>query len=280
MKFLIATLISVLVASSYACDTGFPNPYNIIVPMGYGTGTTEKEYKDAINKFNEVFVDKVYREYGRDLVVYSYWESETANAFADQKDGNYNVSMFGGLARYPGMTKDGFSLVICHELGHHIGGAPRKGSSYWASAEGQSDYYGTAKCLRELWKDEDNVAELQKFFVPPFIYALCTNTFATANEQALCVRGAYAGHVLASVLASLGGKSIMPMFETADQHVSEFMDVNHPAAQCRLDTYLYGAICPVSKDISMDPEDYRYGTCNRSQGFAWGFRPLCWYKPQ
>jgi Zn-dependent protease with chaperone function len=54
--------------------------------------------------------------------------------------------MFGGLARDPLVTKDGFSAVICHEIGHHIAGAPRKGFS-WASNEGQADYFATTKCL-------------------------------------------------------------------------------------------------------------------------------------
>jgi hypothetical protein len=33
--------------------------------------------------------------------------------------------MFGGLARHELVTDDGFMMVVCHETGHHLGGAPR-----------------------------------------------------------------------------------------------------------------------------------------------------------
>jgi len=68
--------------------------------------------------------------------------------------------MFGGLARHETMTPDGFATVVCHELGHHLGGVPKKFSWFgnsWASNEGQADYFGIMKCLRKMFEHEDNV---------------------------------------------------------------------------------------------------------------------------
>ena len=67
--------------------------------------------------------------------------------------------MFGGLARHKLVTPDGFALVACHEMGHHLGGAPRRGG--WASNEGQSDYYATTKCARRIWAEDNNAAIMQ-----------------------------------------------------------------------------------------------------------------------
>ena len=53
----------------------------------------------------------------------------------------------------------------------------------------------------------------------------------------------------------------------------------HPEGQCRLDTYLAGAVCPVSWMESLSKKDPNHGSCNRDQGFTTGLRPLCWFKP-
>ena len=79
------------------------------------------------------------------------------NAFAKQGASTWEVHMYGGLARHQAVTADGFALVVCHELGHHLGGAPQKvdwfGRLRWASNEGQADYWGTAKCFRKLLEE-------------------------------------------------------------------------------------------------------------------------------
>jgi hypothetical protein len=50
------------------------------------------------------------------------------------------------------------TLIICHELGHHVGGFPFVSGTpfggYWAATEGQSDYYSTQVCARTMWDKE------------------------------------------------------------------------------------------------------------------------------
>ena len=60
------------------------------------------------------------------------------------------LTISGGYARQTLMTPDTFRLVLCHELGHILGGAPKKGPNHLASVEGQADYYSTAKCMRRV----------------------------------------------------------------------------------------------------------------------------------
>ena len=56
-------------------------------------------------------------------------------------------------------------------------------------------------------------------------------------------------------------------------------DHNHPASQCRLDTYFAGALCNADHYQDVDDSDAEIGTCVRSEEMVLGVRPLCWYKP-
>jgi hypothetical protein len=184
--------------------------------------------------------------------------------------------MFGGLARHSKMTKDGFMLVICHETGHHIGGAPRKGAS-WASNEGQADYYATVSCARKIWADEDNVAVVRGMSIPSIVSESCQKSFSGSNEVALCERAAMAGKDLGDTLGDLGGTGDTD-FSTPDRSVVSRTDDNHPKAQCRTDTYFGGAICEKAFSEVGDDDQTKTG-CSQELGDSVGVRPLCWYKP-
>ena len=59
------------------------------------------------------------------------------------------------------ITVDGMALVACHEMGHHMGGAPKIDGWYgssWATNEGGADYYGTLKCARRFFAGDDNAS--------------------------------------------------------------------------------------------------------------------------
>ena len=77
-----------------------------------------------------------------------YGLTNTVNANASQRGRTWIVNMYGGLARRPEITPDGFAMVLCHELGHHMGGFPFV--SGWAANEGQSDLFATLSCGRIL----------------------------------------------------------------------------------------------------------------------------------
>ena len=186
--------------------------------------------------------------------------------------------MFGGLARHETITADGFALVVCHELGHHIGGAPRKTSAWaspWASNEGQADYFATLKCLRRVWNDENNAEVVASMEVPAELSAKCSST----DDAALCIRGGMAGMSVARLFQSLYGETKSPLFETPSTKVVTKTDDAHPATQCRLDTYFQGALCEKSFNENVDGKSEVTGTCHGSTGHKIGLRPLCWFKP-
>ncbi len=246
-----------------------------------GGGITEKEFNGVIDAVEKIYAPVV-KELGGELQIERNWTDGTVNAYASRQGKTWTVAMFGGLARHKETTIDGFMLVVCHELGHHIGGAPkykRGRQDEWASNEGESDYFATLKCARRVLYNAENVEELGFLEVPAPVKENCDAQFPKDPEDAaICVRSALGGKALARLLGSLGG-SRMPEFDTPDpSKVSETKDA-HPAAQCRLDTYYSGGLCDKDLREEVSQVDPIPGTCTQEKGFKMGYRPRCWYAP-
>jgi hypothetical protein len=276
--FILMTSLSV-----FACDidgqTGFLPENDLQVAIG------DKNANDMTEeRFNEIIdlADKHYKSIikskGGKLKWNRNWKSNTVNASAQQSWGTWKVNMYGGLARHELVTDDAFALVVCHELGHHLGGAPRKGAR-WASNEGQSDYWGSMKCFRRIFESDDNIAIVSQMTIPQVVTDKCKASWSDANSIALCERASMAGKSLGMLLGSLRGNTNID-FDTPSQNEVGSTNDNHPAAQCRLDTYFAGALCDKHLTEDVDSNDATIGVCNRIENYTDGVRPLCWYKPQ
>jgi hypothetical protein len=245
------------------------------------TGITEEQFNAVIDKFETLYAP-IIKSYGGELMVERKWTDPTVNAYAQQIGSTWRVSMFGGLARHNTITEDGFALVVCHEIGHHIGGAPRKVSPWaspWASNEGQADYFATLKCLRRGWENDNNEEVVSKMDVPSAVLKACSAQHVWNQDYFMCVRGAMAGLSVANLFQALRASEPMPKFDTPDPKVVPKTDDNHPATQCRLDTYFQGALCEKSFHEDVTSSSEVTGTCHGSTGYTKGLRPLCWFKP-
>ena len=244
-------------------------------------GITEDQFNSVIDKY-EALYSPIVKSFGGDLLIERKWTDATVNAYAQQLGTTWKVSMFGGLARHETITEDGFALVVCHELGHHIGGAPRKvspWSSPWASNEGQSDYFATLKCLRRGWERDNNEEIVRAMNVPETLQKACSAQHIWNQDYYTCIRGGMAGLSVAKLFQALRNSTVEPKFDTPDAKVVTKTYDNHPATQCRLDTYFQGSLCGISfhEDVSSSSEVN--GTCHGTTGHSKGLRPLCWFKP-
>src|SRR5665647_952636 len=167
---------SVALACSSDGKSGIFPENNVYIPVSKFAlySATEEQFNNAVNKMQKHY-EPFFEAIGRKYKVIADWNDGTVNAYANQNGKTSKVHMFGGLARHPKVTEDGFMLVICHETGHHLGGAPR--SSSWASNEGEADFFATLKCAREIWGDEDNEAVVAKMEIPQTVTTQCQKAF-------------------------------------------------------------------------------------------------------
>lgn len=272
---------------SFACDedgkTGIVEQNDLWISADdKGISTiTEKQFNDIITRVEEIY-EPVVKERGATLKIEKNWSDGTVNAYAQQTGNIWKVAMFGGLARHKTIIPDAFALVLCHELGHHLGGAPKKGGwfgSKWASNEGQSDYFGTMKCLRKVFEKDDNQEIMKDASVDLHAAKVCRETFNNDEAVAVCQRGAMAGLSLGNLFRALRNSKDVLKFTTPSTKIVSKTDDSHPAAQCRLDTYFAGAICKRDAYSDVSDTDPNLNVCNRVDSDEDGIRPLCWFKP-
>ncbi len=263
------------------------------IPVEYNTGITKSEFDTAISEFLRVNKPIAKKE-GYELVIENKWTDSTVNASTYVSGKKWIINAYGGLARYDGMTADAFTMVLCHELGHHMGGFPKIGNRSWASNEGQSDYYAAAKCFPRM-----SASKKKAFNVPKIVTDACSYLHKSQEEIQMCEKTSMTGFTLASVLNDLA-RTFRPMnceldpikpiscpnniltdisFSTPDPvQVSKTYD-GHPQAQCRLDTYFAGAVCNMPHNEDFSKENPITGACAIEKGDKHGTRPNCWYKP-
>jgi hypothetical protein len=242
---------------------------------------TEEVFNTVLDRLETIYTPIIEAK-KKKFVINRKWENGTVNASAQQSGRTWTINMFGGLARSPVVTADGFALVACHELGHHLGGAPKRKSFFstsWASNEGQSDYWGSMKCFRKYMELDNNQEIVATMTIPESITNKCLDSFANAEDHAMCIRGSMAGISLASLLGGLQTvDSSVISVDTPDQSTVKKTNDRHPAAQCRLDTYYAGSLCIADHYTDTDDKDANKNVCSRKAGDITGIRPLCWYK--
>lgn len=289
------TLALSLLPAAFVATNAFatflpPNNLHLQDNVMFAPNMTQEEFNkitdDIVNLYKPLA-----KTHGGSLKVNKNWNDGTVNASASQFMWWWTVNMYGGLARRPEVTPDGYAMVVCHELGHLFGGFPFVMG--WMADEGQADYFATQSCAHEIWKNQPEQNATFRDTTTPLVKEKCDASWASVEEQNLCYRTAAAGQSLANLLAVLE-EGPVPNVETPDTHVVSSTDHNHPAAQCRLDTYLSGSLCTANFDMTVVPGRKVSGgnegmeaeraaaksSCMTSGNFTVGLRPTCWFKPR
>ena len=230
-----------------------------------GSEVTRQIFYEVIHKVHSLYVHHGH-EQGRDMIIgVSDWDYPHFSAWAREEDKHFTINFWGGFARIPTMTVKGFILTACHEVGHILGGHPRVKikDSKNMSAEGQSDYFATALCMKKYfttYSDEiESANELN-----PNAASKCYEKFPNNQEQMeLCLNVAKAGQDFSAVLTYVRDTDNHISYDTPSQTVvGETLFNSYPTIQCRLDTYLAGALTTYNHD----------GTSSED------LRPSCWFK--
>lgn len=283
------TLTATLFATVAANASMFP-PNDLYKEDGreVSGGISEQQFDAVVNRIQEQYTPFA-KEFKTELVIVKHWSDGNVNAFAGRTNNEWQIHVFGGLARRKEVTVDAFTLVACHEAGHLIGGYPfYRGEDL--SSEGQADYFATQSCARSLWSNdiEENAKHAET--VNLIAKKNCDDAWQADTDRHLCYRIADASGALGNLLAKLNGKKIS--FETPDKTVvKKTIDNDYPSAQCRLDTYLTAALCKTNLSGIKIPGFVGPGIVLpplESEGIAFqescaqkhqeiGFRPSCWF---
>jgi len=261
------------------------------------SGTTEAEFNAVISGIQNAYAEIV-RAHGGSLSMRGDWKAEKLNAGATQMGSSWQVVITGALARRPELSTDGFTLILCHELGHHLAGFPfaAGGNPFqkaWAANEGQSDYFSTQVCARKLWAAEQDKNASFRESVPEFVQQRCDSAWSDQGEQNLCYRISAAVKSMTDTMGGIMNKPA-PAFTTPDPTVVAKTSDAHPPIQCRMDTAFQGTIC--SQDFGTDlipgktvregisseaaEKESALRTCTKMSSHVFGLRPNCWFKPR
>ncbi|TDJ04058.1 MAG: hypothetical protein E2O68_08865 [Deltaproteobacteria bacterium] len=197
----------------------------------------------VIHELNKAFTNTFIDQIDGTLKIKFFRTIPTAWAFATKKGNNYTITIFGGYLNNPNLTFDSLSLLLCHELGHILGGAPKRhddgGNLTWSSVEGQADFFAP-KCLISFLKSNPEFDGTEVFLdetnVPENLLFECESIY----DRALCLRVLKASMDLIKVFRyneNHKGESL-PSFNNPDPTVVDTIWEKHPNLQCRLDTYV------------------------------------------
>lgn len=263
-----------------------PSTHASIVPRNSVSIPVLTPWRQSVDEARfHAILDKLYATHigffalnGARLRIDRDWIDGTANAFADREGMTFTIEAFGGLARHPLVTEDAFTLLLCHEMGHHLGGFPVGMPGAWPSSEGQSDYFSTLSCLRRMFLDEDNAAALAGKPLDPALLDRCARSFPGKRiEQLICVRSGLAAMSAVQFFYSFDRRGPVPSFSKPDPTIVNRTQSAHPTPACRLDTMMAGALCPTDLRTNPDPHNPFIGACS-SHFHPPGARPPCWFK--
>ncbi len=240
---------------------------------------TENDFNFVTKTLYKIYAPKISEKSGLKFILNANWKDDTVNAFATREVDSWSVHIAGGIARGKGMTKDSLALVICHEIGHHLAGAPRTFLyEGWPSAEGQADYWATSKCLKNYYQEIFGEEFIIDQTVPEKVVLDCNSIYKTPSTLKICLRSMMASLSFSQFLNSLPGVKTPISLETPDTRQVKGTNTNdYPRPQCRFDTLYQGALCDIDANVLTSDDDEDVGHCTNQN--KPGTRPRCWYKP-
>lgn len=193
------------------------------------------------DELRQLFISKFNNRFnGKKLTIDFNWSAGNVNAYAglDLEDNPF-IKVTAGMAGHRYLTNDGLALILCHEIGHFLGGDPKKlrgnsGKRSWSSAEGQADFYATSDCLSKILfsnkalNTDDEVSQ----DVMNQVREIC--------KTSICERLALASYSVAKVYADVKRYRYELSLVKPSYYEVYRTNLAHPDPQCRLDTLVAG----------------------------------------
>ncbi len=241
---------------------------------------TKEDLKDAFNR--------VANAYENELIA----KSSKLSFRYKPKDGavGARINFLGELTVYGTddygiLDKNSLTLIMCHEVGHTLGGMPYLDPLFvngFLSSEGQADYFASMKCLPKILRSE--YAHIPLLPLPQERYfEECSKTHTDEFSIAICTQVIEASYKLATYFQYTRDREIQISIDKRTEEISSvtryFKDnLNYyPSSQCRFETYLAGALCVDDpNNYFSDAYTFRGSECQSMNMIS--KRPNCWFK--
>ncbi len=203
---------------------------------------------------------------------------------AESDNQKLKVTLDRGLLQSSRLTPDGLRILICHELGHLFGGSPRRNPPFewdgvlasdgltFMSSEGQADYYASSVCFRQLVAGQDHQKALISLGQNSArVSQLCKASHSESPQNAMiCQRAAYG----ALNMLLLAADFLISLDKQDTTSAPALIRNLYPERQCRLDTFVAGALCRKKFPTILDMIDSEKNDCDQEEAK----RPKCWYR--
>lgn len=181
------------------------------------------------------------------------WSNPYLGAGSQFDGENFTVMLWGGFVRARALNFAGLAAVLCHELGHKLGGEPHQrfpdSDPDWSSAEGQSDHFAATVCLPKVYQALKTTwpEAFAGFQLESFSVSLCSS----AVDLNQCRWVAQAGVDLVEFIQLyFDRESALAKPEVWAQEIPpETLHTAYPSSQCRMDIFKAGAKNPQSKRL-------------------------------
>jgi hypothetical protein len=269
----LSIILVVLTQASFASIPDNDKYFPLTEKSNKSTSNAEKAFYKVIEDFTKIWKPIIKKETGKELFIAADWQDPSVNASMTRDMSNNPImKVSGGILRHPNINRDSFIFMLCHELGHYMGGAPkafrgRTEMRSWSSVEGQADYYAASKCLPITFAKMPMDKSLDKHYkVEDVMEAknICKNE--------ACTRIVLAGLSAGKLFADATNHS-MPELYTRSRSVAWETMQRHPEPQCRVDTVIAGALCEIDPKTPFDDTRIEAGACRTEPGS----RPACWF---
>jgi len=262
------TLLLVLFLCSKLCFANFPE--NSLGDENPGlSNITEAQFHEIIQRVNDIY-QPVFKGVSVNFWFERNWAAKNPNSHVYKYDSqwskNWKIEILGALARRPEITKEGFTMALCHQIGHLLGGYPMQDYN-GLSTEGEADYYAAHVCAKKVF---GKVAKKTKLINKlKASVEICDKNFDSKLEIDVCYYTLFGAKSLADFYMIAGQERRAADIENADSYKTKVTLQLHTPSQCRLDTLIAGALCNRSWDDKVIPIDKKNQVCAN--------RPRCWF---
>lgn len=223
---------------------------------------------DNLYKKDQTTIDLM-KKYNRNFNIYYLPDEEFVFGFEGiwgQANNRGEIFIAGGAIKNLFFTEETFLALVCHEIGHLLGGWPN--DKTYLSYEGQADYYAANICMKKYYIEYPEQLQ-KKSHLHQYYFDLCEKTYTTDRDIRICVKTMQGGLNLAIASALSIQEIIIPGPGVNESFQTPTTLEGRDSAQCISDTFEAGALCVLDPYRNIELSDNKEQYCDN--------RPKCWF---